>query len=325
MASFNFAYRYLPGLLICLSLTALGAWGNPASGDNRTYDPSVVRFAMSSSVLESDVNPDDALAAAKVWSAKLGSNVGAWSQSDAKIYYDLPSLVQAVKAGQTDVISLSTQEYLDFEGELNVEPALTYVQSGQAEVEYVVIVRKDSNTKTLADLRDKRITLIKGGRNSLVPLWLDTVLSDNGLQPKETFFKEIKEVSKTSKAVLPVFFRQIDAGIITKSALETAVILNPQVGQQIISIAVSPRLATTVTCFRSNLPQERKSLYVSQALKLHESAGGLQTFNVFKLDRLIRWDPHFEDAVRDLIRKQRLAKSARRGLQRSPSTLKEER
>jgi ABC-type phosphate/phosphonate transport system substrate-binding protein len=316
--------KAMAGILMVLVPTALIAIQS-AAFDNRSYDPSVVRFAMSATVLEADVNPDDALAAAKVWSAKLGTDVGAWTKSEARIFYDLPSLIESVKSDATDVVSLSTQEYLEVESELAAEPALTYVQSGQAEVEYVLIVRKDGDVKTLGDLRGKRIIWSRGGRNCLVPLWLDTILSDNNLPPKEAFFKEIKEGGKASKVVLPVFFGQIDAGIATKTAFETAVTLNPQIGRQIVSIASSPRVVTTVTCMRTDLPVERKNTYINQALRLHESPGTLQTFNIFKLDRLIRWDTKFLDPVRDLYKKQRLSKSPRRGSGRPGFAPKEER
>jgi ABC-type phosphate/phosphonate transport system substrate-binding protein len=295
------------------------------SMDSRAYDPSIVRFALSSSILEPDVNPDDALAAAKVWSAAFGASVGAWSKSEAQIVNDITGIVQSIRAGDADVVSMSTQEYLEVESELRAEPALAYVQSGQVDVEYVVIVRKDSDIRTPSDLKGKRIVLGKGGRNCLTKLWLDVMLADSGLPPKETLFKEIKEAGKTSKIVLPVFFRQIDAGITTKIALETAIVLNPQIGHQIMTIAISPHLVTAVTCFRKDLPQERKNVYISQALRLHETPGGLQTFTIFKMDRLLRWDPHYLDTARDLFRKQGLSRTVRRGSGRSGPVAREER
>jgi ABC-type phosphate/phosphonate transport system substrate-binding protein len=295
----------IAALLILLTIV-------PVAGGRGQNDPTggtVVQFGLSTTVVEADVNLDDVLAAIKVWAVKMGAGTGSWTQSDARIFRDLPSLIAAVNNGDSDIVALSTQEYLTAAGSLRAEPALAYLQSGQVELEYVVLARQGGEIKAPADLRGRRISIARGGRNSMVPLWLDALLLDNGLPSKESFFKEIKEVSKTSQVVLPVFFGQMDAGVVIKSAFETAAALNPQIGQQLKVIATSPRLAPMVTCFRGTLPAEQKAQLMEKALKLHETQGGLQAFTVFKLERLVQWDLRYFDAVKDLMRKQKLARS----------------
>jgi ABC-type phosphate/phosphonate transport system substrate-binding protein len=252
----------LIAILAIASALARIAW---AAEQNVPVEGSVVRFAITPGVLEADVNPDDALVAARIWSASLGTAAGIWAKSDARIFHDLSSLVASVKSGDVDILSLSTKEYLEIENTLRAEPMLTNVQSGQVELEYIILARQDSGIKTPADLRGKRITLPKGGRNSMMPLWLDAFLVDNGLPVKETFFKEIREVAKTSQVVLPIFFGQVDVGVVIRTAFDTAVTLNPQIGQQLRIIAISPRLVPMVTCFRTTLQAERKALYFNQA------------------------------------------------------------
>jgi ABC-type phosphate/phosphonate transport system substrate-binding protein len=295
----------IAALLILLTIVPIAG----GRGQNDPTGGTVVQFGLSTTVVEADVNLDDVLAAIKVWAVKMGAGTGSWTQSDARIFRDLPSLIAAVNNGDSDIVALSTQEYLTAAGSLRAEPALAYLQSGQVELEYVVLARQGGEIKAPADLRGRRISIARGGRNSMVPLWLDALLLDNGLPSKESFFKEIKEVSKTSQVVLPVFFGQMDAGVVIKSAFETAAALNPQIGQQLKVIATSPRLAPMVTCFRGTLPAEQKAQLMEKALKLHETQGGLQAFTVFKLERLVQWDLRYFDAVKDLMRKQKLARS----------------
>jgi ABC-type phosphate/phosphonate transport system substrate-binding protein len=291
---------------------------------NKTADDSFVSFAISTGVLESDINPDDALAAAKIWAATLGASAGTWTQSDAKIYRDLPSLIAAVKNGERDVIALSTEEYLSIEGSLRAEPAFTYIQSGHVELEYIIIAHHDNGFKTPGALRGKKIVIAKGGRNSMVPLWLDALLFDGGLPAKETYFQEIKEVAKASQVILPVFFKQIDAGIVTKSAFDAAVALNPQMGRQLMIVATSQKLVPMVTCFSTLIRPERRKLFLEQALKLHEHPKGLQSINFFKLERLVPWDPRYFDATKELIRKRKLAASTRQAQARiNPAVLED--
>jgi ABC-type phosphate/phosphonate transport system substrate-binding protein len=234
-------------------------------------------------------------------------------------------MVAAVKSGEMDIIALSTEEYLQAEGSLRCEPAFTYLQSGQVELEYVILARQDSSCKGATDLRGKRIAAVKGGRSSMIPLWLDSYLFDNGMPPKESFFREIKEVSKASQAILPVFFKQIDLGVVCKSAFEAAATLNPQIGRQLRIVANSPRLVPMVTCLNIAIRPERRKELLDQALRLHENPKGLQSFNVFKLERLVRWEPRYLDATKDLLKKQKLAMTAHQAQLRPISTLTEER
>jgi ABC-type phosphate/phosphonate transport system substrate-binding protein len=292
---------------------------------NRKSDDLVVRFAISPGTLEANANPDDVLAAARIWAATLGTSTGSWTQSDAKIYHDLSSLAAETKNGNLDIIALSTEEYLNFEGSLRAEPVLTYIQSGQVDLEYIIIAHQDSSHKTIADLRMKKVSIAKGGRNSMIPLWLDALLFDSKLPAKESFFQEIKEVAKTSQAILPVFFRQIDAGVVTQSAFDAAVALNPQIGKQVKILATSPKLVPMVTCFSTFLSPDRRKAFVEKALKLHENPKGLQSFNVFKLERLVQWEPWYFDSTRDLIKKRKLASSTRQAQSRFNSAEPEER
>jgi ABC-type phosphate/phosphonate transport system substrate-binding protein len=301
---------YLLFALLSLVAPVVLGWG---ARQDRIAEPAVAVLGLSTSVIEADVNPDDALAAAKAWAVTVGKGLALRKTMDARIYRDMPSLIADANGRQLDLIAISTQEYLEGESVLRAEPSLTYVQTGQIEIEYVVIVRQDSGIKSLGDLRAKRIAAPRGGRSSLTLLWLDALLADNGLPSKESFFTEIRGVQKASQAILPVFFKQLDGAIVIRTAFETAVSLNPQLGQQMRKLAISPRIVPLVLCFRSDLPQEDKTAYIQTGLKLHETPGGLQAFNIYRIDRIVRWEPWYADGVRDLIKKQKQAKSIPEG------------
>jgi ABC-type phosphate/phosphonate transport system substrate-binding protein len=292
------------GMLVWVILQARPEWAQSRSSQ------SVVRFGLSATVVESDVNPNDALAAAKVWADLLGNGTGLWTSAEARIYPDAGSLAAAVNNGDADVVALGTDEYLEIEKNFRAIPSFTYVMAGEVEIQYLILVRNDSGIKTLGDLRNRRIAIPKGGRSSMVPLWIDGLLYDNNLPEKEVFFKELKQVQKTNQAILPIFFKQMDAGIAIKSTYETAVALNPQIGRQLRVLTASPKLVMLVTCIRSTLSTQQRQQYVKQALKLHESPGGLQGFHLFKMDRLVAWDPAYANNVRELLRKKKLAQSA---------------
>jgi phosphonate transport system substrate-binding protein len=269
-----------------------------------------IQFGLTSSVIESDVNPNDALAAAKVWADLLGKGTGLFNSADARIFADAASALTAINSREADIIAMATSEYLDIEKNLQAVPSLTWVISGQVESQFLMLVRNDSGIQTIADLRNKRIAFPKGGRSTLIPLWLDVLLYENNLGEKESFFREIKQVQKTSQAILPIFFKQMDVGLIAASTYETAVALNPQIGRQLKVLATSPKLVTQVTCLPSTWSLEKRRAYIQAAQKLHETPGGLQGFQLFKLDRLVPWEPTYANNVRELMRKKKLAQSA---------------
>ena len=63
---------------------------------------------------------------------------------------------------------------------------------------------------------------------------------------------EVREVEKTSPAILAVLFGQADVALVRRQAFETMVELNPQLETDLEVVANSPDYLPTVTCFLSN-------------------------------------------------------------------------
>lgn len=281
----------------------------PAYAQNSQRE-SELRFGLTSSLIESDVNVDDALAATRVWAATMGKGIGLWTKSDAVIYDGPASLQEAVNNGETDIVALGTHEYLEIQDSLKAIPTLAYVTAGQVENQYLILVHRESPFKSIADLRNQRIAWTKAGRSTMVPLWLEVLLYENGIRENIKFFRETKEVQKPSQVILPIFFKQFESGIVLKSSYETAVALNPQVGRQTRVLATSPKLVMLLVCMRATLSPEKRDQYIRQALRLHETPSGLQSFSLFKIDRLVPWNPSYLDNVRELLKKRKLFRSA---------------
>ena len=108
-------------------------------------------------------------------------------------------------------------------------------------------------------------------------------------------------MKKASQAILPVFFNQLDAAVVVRSAFDVASDLNPQIDRHLKVLARSPRLVPVVVCLRESMPPFQKSGLISRALRLHETPGGLQTFTVFKMDRIVAWKKDYETNVKNLM------------------------
>jgi phosphonate transport system substrate-binding protein len=246
-----------------------------------------------------DVAPTDALAAVKVWARAIGRLAG-WESADGVILPSADAALHAVNSGNTDFVALPTIEYLTIERSLAADPCLTYMAYGEVEVEYVLLTHRD--TRSLQELRGKKVAVFSPtGVRNLPETWLDVLLLESGLPEKERTFQQVRPVKKASQAILPLFFKQVDAAVVTRSAFATAVELNPQLGADIVVLTQSQRLLPGLICVRRALDQQVRRRWLEGAVKLHQNAESRQTFMVLKVNRLMAWEPRYLDNARDLV------------------------
>jgi ABC-type phosphate/phosphonate transport system substrate-binding protein len=284
-------------------------------GDRPAGIPAVMHYGLSTMLIDGDINGDDAVAATKIFAQGLGRACGFWESAEAHLFSNLPDLVAAVNRKEIDIAALCTYEYIEVEHELEANASVTYVRAGSYDVNYLILVRKDSGINSLADLRGKRVNLLAAkGTNSLAPMWFDVLLSENGFRGGRRDVVQWKQVQKSSQAILAVFFKQTDAAVVAQSAFETAGALNPQINQQLKSLACSPRYVPALVCISRALPQDRREKFIQTAINLHETPVGLQTFTVFKTERIVRWQSSYIDNVRDLLQRYKSLGGAEAGL-----------
>ena len=289
--------RRAPTAWLLGALATFGLLVAPAVGQS-IVESGVVRYGLLLSTF-TEVNPNDALAATETWSAAVGRATGAWKATEATLFPDAATMVKAVNANRVDVIALTSAEYLAVESTVLADPFLVYELYGQVEAEYVLLVR--NNIRSIAELRDGRLAIAKtSASREMADTWLDVVLLENGLPEKERAFSQVNVTKKRSQAIVAVFFKQADAAVVTRTAFQTAVELNPQLGREIKVLAQSPKLLTGLACIRRSIDMAARRRYVEQATKLHEQTGLRQTFLILQVTRLVAWDPHFLDTARAL-------------------------
>jgi ABC-type phosphate/phosphonate transport system substrate-binding protein len=232
-----------------------------------------------------DVDIKDAQVAMELWANELSKINKLPLKTRSIIIHDLPSLVKALKSKQIDVIGLPSVDYLKIKDEVSLEPALGTVLGGKHGEEYVLITRIDEAPKSLKELRNNRLVFQRDRFVGNVPLmWLDTLLIKQGLPVSEHFFADTKTVNKVSQAVLPVFFKQMDACLVTRRGFETMVELNPQLGEQLKVLSTSPVLVLGVVVFRKDFNEEYKKLIINTALNFKNIPSGKQILTLFRVD-----------------------------------------
>lgn len=256
-----------------------------------------------------ETNKNDAKAAIKVWADTLAQTKGLHFTAATEVYETLPALRKALDAGRADIVSVRIDEYLDTLHRW-LEPAFIGLRGKNATEEYLLITRKVVDTNNLGRLKGATLTMLDSGRTGLAGIWLDTVLLEHGLPASTGFFSEIKRVGKVSKAVLPVFFGQMMACLVTRSGFQTMVELNPQVGTQLAVVRSSPPVLPSLMCLSRSFSHGNRDEIEEALAELHLDNRGRQVLMLFGVDRLIACRAEDLDAARNIFRRYQQLNSA---------------
>lgn len=228
-----------------------------------------------------NINENDAMAAVKVWSAIIAKERGVPTDPTPRVYNDLQDIRQALTAKAVDSIALNTDEYWKLRPLLDDKVFIVGSSDKSFTEEYIVLVHKDSKIRRIQDLRDRRLTFYANPRMTLAPIWLDTVLMKEGLPASQGFFR-VTNTSKITKVVLPVFFRQTDACVVSRKSFKTMCDLNPQLGQHLKVILSSPAMVPSGFCFRRGYNDSIRDLIITELVSVMGSASGNQMMTLFQ-------------------------------------------
>lgn len=270
---------------LTVGLVALFASLFLALGRGTARESESFRIAFSSALF-TDVNENDAKAALKVWGQTVAKERGIESDPDPKILKSIENMAHALRSNSADALGITAPEYEILARDVKLAPLFVPVVSGRITEEYLLLVHRDSKIENVGDLQGRGLTVYENPRTSLAPQWLETVLAKRGLKPSVDLFARVSRVSKLPKVVLPVFFRQNDACVVSRSGYETMVELNPQIGKQLKTLETSPPLVPAVFCFRVDYSPAFKSQLMAGVRELHTSAAGHQVLTIFQCEKM---------------------------------------
>jgi ABC-type phosphate/phosphonate transport system substrate-binding protein len=221
---------------------------------------------------------------------------------ETTIFDDLPSLKKAIEEEKVDMITMTGLDYLEIEKEMATKPSLVGVSGEGVTKTYVVLVRADSGIKKIEQLKGRKLLSESGTNGQIALRWLDVVLMQRGFPEARDFFKPVKLVEKASKAILPVFFKQADACVVSREAFNTMLELNPQIGKSLMILVASPAFLDNVVFFRSGYDEKSKNDLIESGLKFNEEPEGQQVLMLFRKTRIVRFQPEYLETLRLLQR-----------------------
>ena len=257
-----------------------GAESVPAAQDN-----GVLRLGFTSGVFMG-VNENDAKAAMKIWGQTIAKEHGVTVVAEPTVLNGPEAIISAIQKSLVDAFTITVVEYWAMGGQGLSTNTVLGVNNGVATEDYVVLVHRDSNFGRIEDLRGHSLNFFQNVRNSLAPIWFETLLLQSGLGTTDKFCGRVTQATKLSQAVLPVFFRQTDACVVTRRGFQTMIELNPQVGQRLKTLATSPALIPVVFAFREAYSSPVKGQIMAEIQKVHFTASGQQVLTLFQSDSL---------------------------------------
>jgi len=302
--------RLLSAGVFCLAVLGLRPSASAAAESVPERSPTApVRFAFSSRMF-TDVNENDARAAMKAWGQTIATERGIPLEPVFQILVGPKAIAAAIRGKLIDAITLPTDEYWALRNEVPLGSIILGSKDGLITGQYVLLVRSDSGIQRLADLRGHSLVVFQNPLTSLAPVWLETELLQHQLGLTEQFWGRVTESAKLLRAILPVFFHQADACLVTLKGFETMSELNPQIGRQLQILAKSEPVVPNLFCFRGDYLSPYREKLLQEVSRVNETPAGRQTLALFQTERLFQGDLAALDsacALLDLHRRLRAA------------------
>ena len=237
-----------------------------------------------SAAMFAGLNSSDARNSIKALTVSIAREVDIIADPDPLIYENTDEAENILHRHLIGAISMTTSEYWLLRRNVEFNRFLINTRKESAVGTYLLLTREGSDISSLADLKGKKLIVYSSPAMCLATAWLDVELAKKTLPQTTVLLGNVTEFAKPTKVVLPVFFGQADACLITRYSFDTMVELNPQVGRQLRIIATSPEFITTLFGFRADLSSALTEKSILAFVKLRSSIAGRQTLAIFKTE-----------------------------------------
>ena len=243
------------------------------------------RLAFTTSMF-TEVNVNDARAAMKVWIMTVAKERSIPVDPELRIYQNAEELLQDCRTNEVDGFGLVTPEFARLSQTMEFDRLAVGMRGGSLIEEYVLLVRQDSGVDKLEQLQGRKLNVFESPRMDLGSIWLDSLVLQARHQHVADFFGQVKSFNKASRVALPVFFHQADACLLTRSSFLLMGELNPQLGQQMRILAVSPAMVPSCFAFRKDFVSPYRSQLLAEMSRMNETPAGQQILTLTQTDQI---------------------------------------
>jgi len=298
-------------ILIAIVSAAVISAGLDVFSQNNKENPRPIRMGITFKDL-AVVDPADARIALEIWQRKLNDIIGNYDLEPENYFFeDMPSLINSMKTGKINAAAIPCVDYIISREKLTVVPILVPTRGEDILETNILLVHRHSELTDLSGLESRNLIIEKGERGRIALLWLDTLLLKRGLSESRNFLRSVRMVDKVSQAVLPVFFRQADACIVTLDSWKTLCELNPQLKKQLHILEQSPGYLGAVFVIKKNLSLQNRERFVKAVFAAQAKTELKQILMLFRFSGMVKFKQSYLKTIEALVKENNALKSKR--------------
>jgi phosphonate transport system substrate-binding protein len=149
-----------------------------------------------------------------------------------------------------------------------------------------IFVRKDSNIKTVADMKGKTLALVERATTAgyVFPLaWLNR----QGVDNIDAYFKEHFFTGSHDAAIDAVLNGKADVGAAKNTIYERMRVMKPRLDKELVILADSPRVPSNGLSVRKEMPEKYKKQLKNLLLNLHQDEEGVKVLEKLGAQRFV--------------------------------------
>ncbi|MDB6070426.1 MAG: hypothetical protein JWL81_1597 [Verrucomicrobiales bacterium] len=200
-------------------------------------------------------------------------------------------LSRDIQLGNAELFPLHGYEFVEQEDTLPLKALLLATRPKGWQTRFVILCTKSSGLTKLGDLEGRKILIHRDGCGNLVDYWLDSAIAI-GTGKNRKGFARYETVTQPREAVLPVFFGEADACVVSLAAYESVAMQNHlQITQKMAPfLAESKDLPGQVIACKSSLSAQNLAYVRAKAATLTweygEETGGFIVAEELAFDNL---------------------------------------
>jgi hypothetical protein len=228
-----------------------------------------------------DANPGDVKVTLQLWADEIG---GAHRiQATAYTYDDMAALARDAKDGHINMVIAPGMEIAEhFAPE---ELSIGFSGRHQGTLEGLALVARADGPRRFSELRGKKVARL--GNDRLAKIYLETECRRAYAKPCADLF-QIAEEKRDGLAIHKVFFGQVDAALVSLSALHAAGELNPQVRQRLSVLFDWPVVSLSFGMLPANVAPALRERILRATMQVKDTARGRQILELFRTDYMSR-------------------------------------
>lgn len=218
----------------------------------------------------------DLTIASDIWLKEMAREINYETQSH--VYDDPAQMVQDLADNKLDYVAASGLVFVKYFDLSKLEDGFASGFFNGEKETFVILVQKESGIKSVEDLRNKTIALQKD--DTIVSFYLEERFSKNNTSQNLL----LEEFPTRQRALLKLFFNNVQAAVITNKSYELAKELNPQIGEKIKILEATNIEATNFGFLRKNLNENTKKILRSVSKNVHTSERGRTLLTLYKTE-----------------------------------------